>query len=249
MDPALYANILANPNDDMARLVMADWLEEHGDIERAEFIRLQIKMDQLGITRPIVNPMGEILQDGTIVQKLVDREQELLVSMQPGSATGGVYVEGIRTNGRYAWAGAAAALNDPDKKGWSFKRGFVEQITCTAEEFLKYADDLLWQPSENRPCPLTACPINEVTLTTELDWGGTDGYHHIRVLTTNETIDPIIKRTCKNEISWLDVINQNKSKIVMALLKLEWPQVKKWNLYNPLLHLEDPYETELYTDP
>ena len=36
--------ILADPADDTVRLVYADWLEEHGRPERAEFIRLQVKL-------------------------------------------------------------------------------------------------------------------------------------------------------------------------------------------------------------
>jgi uncharacterized protein (TIGR02996 family) len=31
-----------SPHDDAPRLVLADWLEEHGDADRAEFIRLQL---------------------------------------------------------------------------------------------------------------------------------------------------------------------------------------------------------------
>jgi uncharacterized protein (TIGR02996 family) len=38
---ALFRAILENPADDLPRLVYADWLEEHGQPERAEFIRLQ----------------------------------------------------------------------------------------------------------------------------------------------------------------------------------------------------------------
>jgi uncharacterized protein (TIGR02996 family) len=38
---ALFRAILANPADDMPRLVYADWLQENGKPERAEFIRLQ----------------------------------------------------------------------------------------------------------------------------------------------------------------------------------------------------------------
>lgn len=34
--------ICANPADDLVRLVYADWLDEHGDPARAEYIRLQI---------------------------------------------------------------------------------------------------------------------------------------------------------------------------------------------------------------
>jgi uncharacterized protein (TIGR02996 family) len=32
------------PEDDAPRLVLADWLEEHGDSERAEFLRLQLRL-------------------------------------------------------------------------------------------------------------------------------------------------------------------------------------------------------------
>jgi uncharacterized protein (TIGR02996 family) len=38
---ALLAAIIANPDDDTPRLVYADWLQENGQPERAEFIRLQ----------------------------------------------------------------------------------------------------------------------------------------------------------------------------------------------------------------
>src|SRR5437763_14201269 len=38
---AFLAAIAAAPADDLPRLVFADWLDEHGDPDRAEFIRLQ----------------------------------------------------------------------------------------------------------------------------------------------------------------------------------------------------------------
>ncbi|HEY1188784.1 MAG TPA: TIGR02996 domain-containing protein, partial [Gemmata sp.] len=44
---ALWAAIWADPADDTARLVYADWLQEHGDEARAEFIQLQIEQTQL----------------------------------------------------------------------------------------------------------------------------------------------------------------------------------------------------------
>lgn len=40
---ALIAGIAADPDNDLRRLVFADWLEEHGEPERAEFTRLQIE--------------------------------------------------------------------------------------------------------------------------------------------------------------------------------------------------------------
>jgi uncharacterized protein (TIGR02996 family) len=43
---ALLAAIVANPSDDVARLVYADCLEEHGNVARATFIRLQIEAER-----------------------------------------------------------------------------------------------------------------------------------------------------------------------------------------------------------
>ena len=40
------AAVLAAPDDDGPRLVYADWLEDRGDADRAEFIRLQIRLAQ-----------------------------------------------------------------------------------------------------------------------------------------------------------------------------------------------------------
>ena len=41
---ALFRAILDEPEDDAPRLVYADWLEEHGDGARAEFIRVQCEL-------------------------------------------------------------------------------------------------------------------------------------------------------------------------------------------------------------
>ena len=44
---AFLSAILAHPDDDLPRLVFADWLDEHGDPARAEFIRLQCELARL----------------------------------------------------------------------------------------------------------------------------------------------------------------------------------------------------------
>src|SRR5207253_2059718 len=41
---ALIRAVVENPDDDLPRLVYADWLEEHGDPDRAEYIRLQCRL-------------------------------------------------------------------------------------------------------------------------------------------------------------------------------------------------------------
>src|SRR5262245_14167815 len=44
---ALLRAICENPDDDTPRLVFADWLQEHGEEDRAEFIRLQCEAARL----------------------------------------------------------------------------------------------------------------------------------------------------------------------------------------------------------
>jgi uncharacterized protein (TIGR02996 family) len=51
--------IRAAPEDDCPRLVYADWLEEHGQSERSEFIRVQCRLARL----PDDHPDREGLQD------------------------------------------------------------------------------------------------------------------------------------------------------------------------------------------
>lgn len=43
---ALLRNIRANPNDDLARLVYADWVEERGDPAMAELIRVHVERER-----------------------------------------------------------------------------------------------------------------------------------------------------------------------------------------------------------
>src|SRR5262245_9047746 len=45
-DSALWRAVGADPPDDAPRLILADWLEEHGQPERAEFIRVQCQLAQ-----------------------------------------------------------------------------------------------------------------------------------------------------------------------------------------------------------
>jgi uncharacterized protein (TIGR02996 family) len=61
---ALLHACLDNPDDDTPRLVYADWLQENGDPDRAEFIRLQIEIARQGYI-------------GCIPAGIEDREWEL----------------------------------------------------------------------------------------------------------------------------------------------------------------------------
>jgi uncharacterized protein (TIGR02996 family) len=62
---AFLRQIVADPDDDTTRLVYADWLDDHGQAERAELIRLQIERARL--------PQGD-----PQAAKLLRREKALL---------------------------------------------------------------------------------------------------------------------------------------------------------------------------
>src|SRR4051812_19714689 len=44
---SLLAYCHLHPDDDQARLVYADWLEEHGEADRAELVRVQVARSRL----------------------------------------------------------------------------------------------------------------------------------------------------------------------------------------------------------
>jgi uncharacterized protein (TIGR02996 family) len=51
-ETAFLRTILADPDDDAPRLVYADWLDENGDADRAEFIRLQVRLARMEVDDP-----------------------------------------------------------------------------------------------------------------------------------------------------------------------------------------------------
>src|SRR2546422_418190 len=51
-EQSFIAAICAAPEDDALRLVYADWLEEHGQQARAEFIRVQVRLANLAEGAP-----------------------------------------------------------------------------------------------------------------------------------------------------------------------------------------------------
>jgi uncharacterized protein (TIGR02996 family) len=51
-DRAFIATIIESPDDDAPRLIYADWLDEQGEADRAEFIRLQIREARMAVHDP-----------------------------------------------------------------------------------------------------------------------------------------------------------------------------------------------------
>src|SRR5947209_13122243 len=111
-DDAFLQAIIESPDDDTPRLVYADWLDEHGQPERAEFIRVQCELASM--------PEDDGLRPPTRRVELEARERELL------KKHGEQWVGPLRR-----WVNA-----------WEFRRGFIEAVTAQLDLFLIHAEDL-----------------------------------------------------------------------------------------------------------
>src|SRR4051812_25019677 len=67
-DSPFLAAIRAHPDDDGPRLAYADWLDEHGDADRAEFIRVQCRRHAQTVADPFHPDAAPLMR----------RERELL---------------------------------------------------------------------------------------------------------------------------------------------------------------------------
>jgi uncharacterized protein (TIGR02996 family) len=110
---AILADVINNPDDDLPRLAYADWLDEHGDELRAEFIRAQIRLARMSED----DPEREALQMRcwemlTSWRRLAGDLGPLLPTPQPG------------TFGFFEW----------------FHRGFIETVRAPIHAFARHAD-------------------------------------------------------------------------------------------------------------
>ncbi len=150
LDPALLRAVLDAPEDDTIRLVAADWFEEHGDIERAEFVRIQCRLAFIDGELQDAYNCNEPTCLCAKRQPLRERERELLLLWEAGGQRNGI-----------AWSCLPVDLLrrpvqvDAWQKIYQFRRGFVESLTLTAADWLAHADAIT-----------AAQPIREVTLTT-----------------------------------------------------------------------------------
>ena len=127
---ALLRAICADPDDDTPRLVVADWLEEHGDADRAAFIRIQVELARLEAAG-----LGKSLETDELRKKerwflgpfsvlpsfWAAEACPQLVRVIPGER--GKPLESMRVEG------AERVM---------FRRGFVELVSCPAADWLRH---------------------------------------------------------------------------------------------------------------
>ena len=132
-EDALLNGIAADPAADLPRLVYADWLEEHGQELRAEFIRVQCEIAKLEVgPRDVIDRNVHLWR----------RQQELLDGHM-----------GELTEGVPSWKS--------DNRGSSqrFRRGFIDEVRLDQSEFGAFGDGL----ARLRPLPASVALTVDAT--------------------------------------------------------------------------------------
>jgi uncharacterized protein (TIGR02996 family) len=157
---AFLADIIAHPADDAPRLIYADWLEDNGEEERAEFIRVQCELAAraAGVSRGHI-PAGSLwhpaIDDGAILR----RERNLLFdhwprwlhqSCDPLAYDVGVFARDDNDFGvsLYDWQKREQGHFD-----CSFRRGFIAEVKLPLAAWLEHGKELV-----------AAHPLEKVTL-------------------------------------------------------------------------------------
>ena len=172
----LLATICREPGNIDARLVYADCCEESGDVERAEFIRVQCRLH---------SPEGVRVKCGRIRSRpwcsdpechwcdLNRRERDLLAANFGGwtdclpdtlvtkqcphcADQQADWETGVVECRRCECTGVVSDPNNID-----FRRGFVEQVECSCADWLKHG-----------PAIVLATPVVQVTLSDVIEWHG-----------------------------------------------------------------------------
>jgi uncharacterized protein (TIGR02996 family) len=135
-EQAFLQGIREAATEDTPRLIFADWLEEHGQADRAEFIRVQCRLAH----------MARMPETETQRLTLLRRAEELLRNHWQE------WVGPIRKivggqSSRYGGEWLREAYH-PDGLQ-EFRRGFVESLALDAESYLEHAGEL------QRLAPLT----------------------------------------------------------------------------------------------
>jgi uncharacterized protein (TIGR02996 family) len=135
---AFLKAVIAAPDDDLPRLIYADWLDERGD-PRGEFIRCQIELEQY---RPLV-VNGETYDvtttgDAGHADALRRREREL---------------QSCPLSQWREWCNPLIDLG----AGWTWtmRRGFVESVTCTLADWLAHGPEIV------RAAPVTTVRLSD----------------------------------------------------------------------------------------
>jgi uncharacterized protein (TIGR02996 family) len=151
-EPTLLRAVIDEPDDDVPRLAYADWLDEHGQPDRAELVRVQLELARLP---------AEHLRRAALVL----REGELLGEHEER------WAQPLR---RLLWKkemprddSCSARMSRP----WLFSRGFVEAVAISHRTYFRHAKKLF-----------SLAPVRDIWFVFDQDEGeDVNGKEHARL--------------------------------------------------------------------
>jgi uncharacterized protein (TIGR02996 family) len=146
-------DIIGHPAEDAPRLIYADWLEEHGQAERGEFIRVQCAL--------VAPPwrVGRVYDDPAWL-RLYGRERELL---NDAVHWWDWLADFYRITGQSA-IGDLDHSSDPPTLAVRFRRGFVAEVTLPCDQWMRHG-----------PALVRAAPLEKVKLSDKWPGDGEEG--------------------------------------------------------------------------
>jgi uncharacterized protein (TIGR02996 family) len=205
--------ILALPGDDGPRLCAADWWDEQGAAERAEFVRVQCELARRHTARC------------TYREEPWPYSPPAVCALPNCSACGGGIV-GLRQRERELLAGSRGKWFDfpitwyvgidpvpVGAHGFQYRRGFFEVAALTATDFLTHADALQ-----------AACPLRRVRLTT---WPGVSREVDVerKVLTFTLLVGPRVVQYRDTMLGVLRYQGDAQQVVVSRLLTAAFPGI------------------------
>lgn len=127
-EEAFLQDILERPDDDAPRLIFADWLEDNGDPDRAEFVRLQIADQALRGARAERSPSRA---DELLLRNWDRWVAPLARLVNPDGAD--PYLPWLREKPKLS---VSKALTN-------FPRGFVSELTMATDRFVANGEAIL----------------------------------------------------------------------------------------------------------
>src|SRR5579883_2623623 len=143
---AFLAAILADPDADGPRLVYADWLDEHGDPDRAEFIRVQIALARMA--EDDGRRAALVARERELIGALRDRWLREYTESEAGRSAKNMY--GVYWFRRLWIDSSTEGLHDPFSSsfravgpdGVTFERGMFDWVRVDAGLFCRQMDTL-----------------------------------------------------------------------------------------------------------
>ncbi len=128
-EQSFLQKIIDNLSDDDTRFIFADWLEDHGQVERSEFIRIQIELAELVEVLQSDEACGQPLCDCEKLGPLRERERTLFGS---GHVAQYLSCGGIMNVALYA----DDVAQSPVTLWGIVRRGFVSHVQCQLSDWI-----------------------------------------------------------------------------------------------------------------